>query len=329
MFIQKKNLFFIEAISYNNSSTLDLEYSLNNDNWATLKGNEFEYENYVPGNYEIIFRAKKQGSSWINSKNYAFVVSTLWYKKWWTLALLVFIVFILILTLINRQRIKSKKRNLLLLNEIDKRIKLESELITVRDNIAQDFHDDLGNKLARISIFSELLLKDKKIKNKKTVDRIHQIILDSEYLFRGTRDFIFSLKSGSDKLDEIVIYLIDFTEEYCRKFDIKFSVIKEIDKNIELPYYWSKQLIYIFKEAITNAIKHSKCKNLVMEFYCAENQLKFTCTDNGIGFKEEKLSRKSGLKNMRIRTKKIGCRLDVKSIPEEGTVIGFYGELPK
>ena len=86
---------------------------------------------------------------------------------------------ITILAFIFYQLKKSNKKNLELKKVISERTKLESELSTVRDTIARDFHDDLGNRLARVSIFSNLLKQE--LGASSELELVDQIKSDADY----------------------------------------------------------------------------------------------------------------------------------------------------
>lgn len=233
--------------------------------------------------------------------------------------------FLVIGILVFYQLKKSKKRNEMLQESIDKREKMAKELAKVRDNIAMDFHDDLGNKLARVSIFSNLLKED--IKTDVSSERnemVDQIKSDVDSLYAGTRDFIFSLNASSNQLENLTTYLSDFGEEYLKQFKIHFLIHKNIQSEIMLPYSWSKQLIFIFKEAITNAIKHSQCQEIVLSFETKADLLIVKCQDDGVGMHTE-IKKSNGLNNMVQRAEGIGGRLMVSSTKEKGTTIIFKG----
>ncbi|MBD3724384.1 MAG: hypothetical protein IE891_06275 [Flavobacteriaceae bacterium] len=234
-------------------------------------------------------------------------------------SLLTFVLFIMKM----RELRKTKAQNKSLQNAIEKQHQLESELTEVRENIAQDFHDDLGNRLARISLISNIVNNELK-NDEKLKEKVKQITDDSNELYMGTRDFIFSLKQNSDYVDELVTYLSDFGEDFFSKNQIQFKVSRQIDENLKLPYYWSRQLIFIFKEAMTNAFKHSKGKNVELDFVLNQKTLKISFSDDGNGFDAEQLKSTNGLKNMKTRAKKIGGELQFVS-DKNGTSIIFNG----
>jgi signal transduction histidine kinase len=222
---------------------------------------------------------------------------------------------------------KTKQKNLELKAAYNKQVLLEKELTEVRENIAQDFHDDLGNKLARISLLSNLVSEDDSVNNLNIKSKVKQITEDANGLYTGTRDFIFSLKPNSEYLKEVITYLSDFGEDFFSKTKVNFTIKKNVNKNVKLPYYWNRQLVYIFKEALTNALKHSKGDKVVLAFNCENDVLKISCIDNGIGLKEHSLSSLNGMSNMKKRARKIGGELIVKSGKNNGTTISFMGKI--
>lgn len=234
------------------------------------------------------------------------------------------IVFILFLGSMIQLK-KSRKKNEALKLAFDKQSILEKELSNVRDNIAQDFHDDLGNKLARISLLSNLVADNLSDREESIKNKINQVKEDANSLFVGTKDFVFSLKSNSDYLEEVVTYLSDFGEDLFKNTTIKFVLQKELSINKKLPYYWSKQLIYIFKEAMTNALKHSKCSEVILIFKYQDNQLNIQCLDNGIGISDEQMQSSNGILNMKNRALKINGKLSLQSNEKSGTIVEFSG----
>ena len=239
------------------------------------------------------------------------------------LASLIIIGILFIATKIQLKRTKQKNEALKM--AFDKQVALEKELTGVRDNIAQDFHDDLGNRLARISLLSNLVNKEVSEKDDKIKSKVKQITNDSNELYAGTRDFIFSLKSNSDSLMELATYLSDFGEDYFSKTKIKFVLENQIEQDKKLPYYWVKQLIYIFKEAMTNALKYSECDTLILKFEFVNNELRIACKDNGIGMEETDLQSNNGLLNMKKRALKIGGALSIETNKGKETSIKFIG----
>ncbi|QNM84558.1 hypothetical protein H9W90_10150 [Polaribacter pectinis] len=323
---QDNSSFTFDVISYNSSNSLFSQYQINNEKWITTSANKVNFNNFKEGNYSFQLRAKKPNSVWQYSESYKFSIVIPFYKKKIFIVLIILIIFGLSILFIINQLRKSKKANKKLKNAIEEQEQLEKKLNSVRENIAQDFHDDLGNKLASITVLTDLLSGKITGENEKKI--VYKIQENSDSLYKGTKDFIWSLNSKSDNLEELVTYLSDFGEEFFHKMNISFKIQKEIATNISLPYYWSRHIILIFKEAMTNVAKHANAKDCEIRFFCDFKVLKIQLLDNGKGFKESDLKFTNGLKNMQLRAVKINGDINISST-EKGTLISFNSKLPK
>jgi signal transduction histidine kinase len=97
-------------------------------------------------------------------------------------------------------------------------------------------------------------------------------------------------------------------------------------KDVKLPMDVKQNLYLIFKEAINNSIKHSSCKQIILEANLRNDVLEISLSDDGIGFDETILSKGNGLKNMENRAAQIKGRVKIKSSPNTGTSIRFIGK---
>lgn len=239
------------------------------------------------------------------------------------------IAFLLIIGgLVYYQLRRFKRKNELLEQSILKREQMAKELAMVRNNIASDFHDDMGNRLARIGMLSKRIADTVKDRDREeVVNALNYIYNDADMLYKGTKDFMFSLKSSSDLLEEVVTYLSDFGQEYLQSFHIDFFAEKDFPQNLELPYYWNRQLILIFKEAMTNVAKHSDAQKAVLSTTYLNGQFTMCLSDNGKGFKESSDRMNcNGLENMKKRAKKLKSTLKVQST-NHGTSVCFTAKI--
>lgn len=319
---QSEQGFNFDVISYSNSNNLFTQYQINNQPWKKSTTNFLDFNNFKEGNYTFRLRSKKPNSDWKYSKLYTFQVKVPLLQKTGFIVFLTILISLLIISLIYYQLKKTKTTNRLLTRSILKQKELEVKLTRVRENIAEDFHDDLGNKLASITILTDML--SEKVTSSDSKNIVDQILSNSDSLYKGTKDFIWSLKNDSDKIEEMATYLSDFGEDFFEQLQIKFRIEKSLEADIKLPYYWSRHLILIFKEAMTNAAKHSNCSEATIVFNYQKNELKISFKDNGIGFSVDEISYENGLKNIVDRAKKIGGELFINS-SEEGTEIQFIG----
>lgn len=206
---------------------------------------------------------------------------------------------------------------------------LETQKIAfLRTQIANDFHDEMGNKLAAITLNSNILSL-KSGDNKELYPIIQKIEETSKSLYHHSRDFIWSIDAKSDELREIFAYIRDFGEDFFNSLSIDFSVDSKgfsEQESIILPMYSGRHIILIFKEILTNAAKHSECSRIELSLMVENSLFKIEVKDNGIGIDEHKKSGK-GLKSIIDRALKIDCELLINT-SGDGTRISLIGKLP-
>ncbi len=87
------------------------------------------------------------------------------------------------------------------------------------------------------------------------------------------------------------------------------------------------QLLFIAREAVSNAIRHGLARHIAIHLGTAADELAFTVKDDGIGFDPTLPPRHGhGLDNMTRRAEEIGAALAIESVPGLGTRIRV--ELP-
>lgn len=314
-----------DVISFQ-KSPYQLQYQINNQDWKRLNGNSIDFSNYKSGNYNLKLRVKYSYSDWVYSPTYNLQKNPVWYLRWFVFVPSVIFFIVVVGVLIHLRILQLKKRNERLQYLLESNEKLQFQLDEMRHNIAQDFHDELGNKLAGISVLSEKLLNDKELRVNENYPVVERIYKDSQDLFQGIRDFIWAIDSKNGTLEELIFALTDFGENLFENSNIKFIVDKKVDDaRFLLPNYWNRQLLLLFKEAMTNAYKHSQANQLNLVFKIQEKFLIIECNDNGIGFTKEKLKRQNGLLNLEKRVNKLKSKIIINS--ESGTSVMFFGEL--
>ncbi|WP_026903321.1 sensor histidine kinase [Pedobacter glucosidilyticus] len=218
------------------------------------------------------------------------------------------------------------------IQELEEKIKAKTEeLSKLRNELARDFHDEMGNKLASITILSQsvsLRINNPEGHEEEIKQLLHSIEERSMQLYHGTKDFIWSIDFKSDYADELFIYLRDFGEDFFVKLGVSFysaSAIKPED-NLRFKATVSRQLIYIFKEMMTNAAKHANATQIVFKMKELNDGVEIYFSDNGSGFSDHEVC-KRGINNINNRIKKIGAILKVSSSLNEGTIFTVWAPL--
>jgi signal transduction histidine kinase len=82
-----------------------------------------------------------------------------------------------------------------------------------------------------------------------------------------------------------------------------------------------RNLVLLFKEAITNAARHSGAANVSVEVRLEQGTLDLVIRDDGHGFVVEKAGGGNGLKTMKQRTDLMQGRLEIRSLLGAGTEV--------
>jgi len=85
-------------------------------------------------------------------------------------------------------------------------------------------------------------------------------------------------------------------------------------------------LIFIIREAISNAIRHSEAENVTISLHRVKSVLTLEIKDDGKGFDPELTSTGSGrgLRNIQSRAREINADLEITSSPGTGSSIQVH-----
>lgn len=182
-----------------------------------------------------------------------------------------------------------------------------------RSRIAKDLHDGLGQMLNAIKMNVSVLVDDpeKERDIAKLLDEaIQESIRISENLLPSKlKDFDLStcLKSLCKQIHDTVHAPVSFQQ---------IGDIPEITQNQKVNFY------RIAQEAVSNAIRHSKPSNIVVQVSASNNCVKLVVEDNGRGIRPVQDGRPHhGLVNMRERAEMMGGKLVIESDEHRGTFV--------
>lgn len=265
-----------------------------NEKWSEYKpDNKLQLYGLLPGKYTLEIKASTNlGDENASYYSLPLVVEQVWYKKWWVISLLLLLVIAGIIGLL-RYRFNQK-------------LNRQKELANLRTKISSDLHDDVGTILSGLAMQSQVLTYSAKEEQKASLLEISSMSRDA---MEHMRDTVWAMDSRKDKYENLIDRMRDFAERNLsmKKLTHEF-IIADIDtKKFITPD--KRQAIYlIFKEAITNIIKHCDGKHVVIKFTYEKNNLHLTIHDDGPE-KESCSSDGLGLSNMKMRAEKIGGTL--------------------
>lgn len=279
---------------------------------------EAVYTNLNPGNYT--FRVKSAGTDGLWNEKESFLRINIKPPFWKTIWFYVLISVLLLTAVIFIQNYRVRKKVKYLL-EIENIKEQERELM--REQASRDYHDELGHKLTRISLYSRRVNRKLSSETKALQKDLNSIVETSNSLQSGAKDLIWAMNPKEDSLYDFTVRLRDFGNELFENTGISFNVygISDNFRKINLSMNCKRHLMYIFKEGMNNIMKYASCSKVNLSFNSYDDDLEILLEDNGRGFDMDNCLKGYGLKNIFSRSKQININVNILSEPKAGTKI--------
>ncbi|RYE25662.1 MAG: tetratricopeptide repeat-containing sensor histidine kinase [Sphingobacteriales bacterium] len=203
----------------------------------------------------------------------------------------------------SRQRIKELQDHKISL--LDEAVKRRTEQLgSMRQTIATDFHDQTGNMLAAITRQAGML-ELKLLSQPEVLPMVRSIINNSNELYASSKDFLWNLNHDSNDPVVLFQYLSGYGQRFYNQFDISFSAVVKGTANVhmQLQHFAGLNIIYIFKEAMSNVVKHSGADQVNIELRWEANRVTYALQDNGIWKDADNKTEHYGLANMQRRSR--------------------------
>ena len=319
------------ALNFYGSSQNKYAYRLKgftNDWIEAENSNSATFTNLDPGEYS--FEVKTANSSGVWSDQIATLGLTVlppWYQTWWALLLFALILFSIVYFMW-RLRLQAVRERMLTTTRVEKARMQERE--EFRKRSAADFHDEAGNKLTKINLFTSLA-KEQLNGNQELNKYLFKIEQNTKELSAGMRDFLWVMDPTRDSLFDTISRLKTFGESMFgdTHTDFRVSGLREAYHEIPLSMDARRAMMQIFKEGMNNCAKHARADNIVLKVEVKPTHLSLCLKDDGDGFDPGKLKEGSyGKKIMNDRADKIGAHLRINSCKGEGTELCLDYEIP-
>jgi PAS domain S-box-containing protein len=220
---------------------------------------------------------------------------------------------------------KLRAANEELENEIALRKRLEGEILGISDReqrrLGQDLHDSLCQNLTAIAFMARAVgrrLKDHRVIEVDDIDRIADLINDGVTEARTIARGLHPVEMDSAGLSSALRALLH------RQSKLPYHL--GIDEEIEIkdPTV-ALHLFRIAREAVVNANKHARAKELVVCLRKSGKEIELSVTDDGMGPPRRFVEGPGmGFHIMEYRARSIGARLEITPVKPHGTCIACY-----
>lgn len=189
----------------------------------------------------------------------------------------------------------------------------------MRQNIANDLHDDIGSTLASISFTSQYLKKELKAKDKHLSEVVGGMYENSRTAMENLSDIVWSINPMNDKFLFIINKFRSMGNTIEQTTDIVFVFhVDEACNQLELNMQARKNIYLIVKEIINNTLKHAHAQHINVRFQLQHQLLIITIADDGIGFEATSSFIGNGLKSIQTRVEELNGKLTLNAKPNNG-----------
>lgn len=207
------------------------------------------------------------------------------------------LLLLLIITFFNRYKLKRK-------------LEQQTELLHIRNNISKDLHDEIGSTLTSINILSMVSHQAIDKDTGEVKKMLEKIASQSKTIQQSMSDIVWSIQPNNEKIENLVIRMREFANQTLEPLHINLSFEADDElKEKSLPIDYRKEILLIYKEALTNISKHADADAVTINFNkTAKNTAQLIISDNG-NWKGETSG--TGIRSMKERAASINGALTI------------------
>lgn len=243
-------------------------------------------------------------------------------QNYWLLATIVFSLMaaVIVWLLFRDYRRKEKLKMEAALAE-EKRIAAQSVIDAEeqeRRRISADLHDNIGAYATAICADVENIALDGPEKTGIHLDSLQK---HSKEIINSLRDTIWVLNRNEVTVKGISERMKDYVFKLRPSYGkIHFHIESDIRNDRKLNSAAALNIFRVVQEALHNALKHSRAKNIYLRI-TSDTALEVEVRDDGQGMGEADISGGNGLRNMQARAEESGMKLTVTHPIESGVSV--------
>jgi hypothetical protein len=182
------------------------------------------------------------------------------------------------------------------------RLQQKLNMLSMRNRISRDLHDEVGSSLSGIRIFSQMAEEKIDVDIDTTRSYLQKVQRYCETVLSSMNDIVWTINPDNDRFIKVYRKLHNYAISVAEAHDVKVKFSESgILNDQRLNMEDRKNLYLIAKEAINNAIKYSQCRNLNVAMTRSKDQLVMEISDDGKGFDPATAINGNGLRNIRER----------------------------
>ena len=192
-------------------------------------------------------------------------------------------------------------------------------VVEERDRIGMELHDGIIQAIYAVGMkleFTRLAL----VKEQAAAEQIASANRDLNRVIEDLRGYVQNLRSSVD-------YTVSFHEQLDEIAE-SFRQVSQAKLIINTPRTLTRitedrlyGIIQIVREALSNAVRHANASEIRIELRETASEIVLIVADNGQGFEPDQAPLGNGLRNIRLRVRNMGGKVDFASQPGQGVTL--------
>lgn len=283
-----------------------------NDDWVDAgTKHEATFTNLSPGSYTFKVLGCNSENIW-STEPATIQIRILppWWGTWWFRGLMLILVAGIIYAIY-----RARLRQALYVERM-------------RNDIAQDLHDEIGSTLSSTTLYMTVIQKTAQSLPQHTNVLINKVADNTADMMEKMNDIVWATKADNDSLQKIINRMRSFAVNTTEAKGIVLNFNADIQYDqLKMTMQQRKNVYLLFKESVNNAVKHSGCRSVTISIRASRNMLEMKIMDDGKGFDKEAVMLNedsmggNGLRGMEHRAAQIGAELKMYSTAGIGTTV--------
>ncbi|HEX6269154.1 MAG TPA: GAF domain-containing protein [Anaerolineales bacterium] len=196
-------------------------------------------------------------------------------------------------------------------------------VLAERERIGMDLHDGIIQSIYGVGLTLENAFHSIEEDPGNAKGRVQQAIDGLNHVIRDLRSYILDLRPRQLGNDGLMNGLRRLVTEFRANTFAEVHLSGSEKELAHLPQTHALALFHICQEALANAAKHAKAKNVQITLWTTDERVLMEIHDDGRGFEMGKMSSAigHGLANMQTRAHAVSGDVDITSVLGEGTTV--------
>ncbi|HMO34041.1 MAG TPA: tetratricopeptide repeat protein [Lacibacter sp.] len=211
--------------------------------------------------------------------------------------------------------------------QLRKKIQEQERLLAVRNKISKDLHDEIGSTLTSIHILSKVSATAMDQDPQQARQMLGNISQQSKAIQQNMSDIVWAIRPDNDRIENLAARMREYLAQTLEPLSIQTRLeVNEEVLNQSLSMEHRKEVLLIFKEAVSNIVKHAGATEVRVQLDVQQGSLYMTIRDNG-RWKGSATSSGTGTYSMQQRAAGLHGTVEIEG-NKEGTSVQLQLPLP-